>query len=468
MPEIKVSQVTEIDNPELREIATRVVNIMQLAAEKATAHQAEPATYPISSDPNSFEQLFLSRFEQLPPEQQQAAIGKVLAAIKAPEAERVRVYGDLAKVDLRSATAVEAQTENLLLPDSLKFLQSETNSLSESRSQVLSRIEAGLTHKLELRIHKVKCFEETNEIGKDEISLGGNTVDESGNTENISAFKVGKFSSGKEVNYSPPRIFTTFDLLKYPGILGTRSYFATLVLAEIDWGGFPDFLNKLLEKVKQEVIKALTPLATALGTTIGAMIGSGIPILGTAIGAAIGAVVGWVVGKVFEWFKSWWDDEIFVPITLRADIPSLDARWNGKSESPQGEVSWKEHSGEYHLYYDWRIEVPLRESVSQQERYAAIWEQSSGPPFQARGGMTLDEYQATFNQLVGQGYRLVNVSGYSVNGQERYAAIWEQSSGPLQQVRGGMTPDEYQATFNQLVGQGYRLVNVSGYSVIKP
>lgn len=124
MPEIKVSQVTEIENSELREIATRVFNTMQLAAEKATAHQAEPATYPISSDPNSFEQLFQSRFQQLRPEQQQAAIGKVMVAINAPEAERVLVYGDLVKVDLHSATAVEAQTENLPLPDFLKFSQS--------------------------------------------------------------------------------------------------------------------------------------------------------------------------------------------------------------------------------------------------------------------------------------------------------------------------------------------------------
>lgn len=353
MSEIKVSQVTEIENSELREIAMRVVNTMQLAAEKATAHQAEPATYPISSDPNSFEQLFQSRFQQLRPEQQQAAISKVMTAINAPEAERVRVYGDLAKVDLRSETAVEKQTENLSLPDSLKFLQSETNSLLESPSQVLSRTAAGLTNLLELRIHRVKCFDDTSEWGKDEISLGGSTIDESGNTEKISAFEVGNFKRGTEVNYSPPRIFTTFDLLKSPGVQYPRSYFATFVLAEIDWGGFSDFLNKLLDKIKEEVIKALTPLATALGTTIGAMIGSSIPILGTAIGAAIGAIVGWAVGKIFELFKSWWGDEIFAPITLQANIPSLDAR------SPQGgEVSFPGYGGEYRLYYDWRIEVP--------------------------------------------------------------------------------------------------------------
>jgi hypothetical protein len=354
MSEIKVSQVTEIENLELREIAMRVVNTMQLAAEKATAHQAEPATYPISSDPNSFEQLFQSRFQQLRPEQQQAAIAKVMVAIKAPEAERVRVYGDLAKVDLGSEIAVEKQIENLSLSDSLRFLPSETNSPLQLADEVLSRAASGLTHTLELRIHRVKCFEDTDEWGRDEISLGGSTLDESGNTEKISDFEVGKFKRGREVNYSPPRIFTTFDLLKSPGVQYPRSYFATFVLAEIDWGGFGEFLNKLLDKIKEEVIKALTPLATALGTTIGAMIGSGIPILGTAIGAAIGAIIGWAVGKIFEWLKSLWRDDIFAPITLRADVLSLNASW----QSSQGEVQWKDFGGEYHLWYDWSIKVP--------------------------------------------------------------------------------------------------------------
>ncbi|MGW1681429.1 hypothetical protein, partial [Saccharopolyspora sp. NPDC002376] len=91
--------------------------------------------------------------------------------------------------------------------------------------------------------------------------------------------------------------------------------------------------------------------------------------------------------------------------------------------------------------------------VNGQDRYAAIWEQSSGPAWQARHGMTADQYQQTFNELVGQGFRLVNISGYEVNGQDRYAAIWEQSSGPAWQARHGMTADQYQQTFNELVGQ---------------
>ncbi|MEH1896820.1 MAG: hypothetical protein V7K94_16280 [Nostoc sp.] len=103
--------------------------------------------------------------------------------------------------------------------------------------------------------------------------------------------------------------------------------------------------------------------------------------------------------------------------------------------------------------------------INGQDRYAAIWVKSRGPAWQARHGLTSSQYQATFDKLVGQGYRLVHVSGYSVNGQDRYAAIWEKSDGPAWQARHGLTSAQYQATFDKLVGEGYRLVDVSGYDV---
>ncbi|HLI62087.1 MAG TPA: hypothetical protein VKV05_01720, partial [Terriglobales bacterium] len=100
-----------------------------------------------------------------------------------------------------------------------------------------------------------------------------------------------------------------------------------------------------------------------------------------------------------------------------------------------------------------------------EDLYAAIWDNSTGPAWQARHGMTSADYQSTFNTLVSQGYRLQCVSGYESSGEALYAAIWDQSSGPAWQARHGMTAAQYQATFNQLVAQGYRLQLVSGYGV---
>jgi hypothetical protein len=98
-------------------------------------------------------------------------------------------------------------------------------------------------------------------------------------------------------------------------------------------------------------------------------------------------------------------------------------------------------------------------------RLNAVWQRRGGPAWQARHGLTGDQYQAAFDDLAQQGYRLVHVSGYSVRGTARYAGIWEQSPGPEWQARHGMSGAEYQSTFDQLASQGYRLVQVCGYRV---
>ena len=97
--------------------------------------------------------------------------------------------------------------------------------------------------------------------------------------------------------------------------------------------------------------------------------------------------------------------------------------------------------------------------------YAAIWTKTSSPPWEARHGLTSAQYQAEFDKLVGQGYRLVWVNGYTVGGQDRYAAIWEKSGGPAFVARHGLSAAQYQAEFDKRVAEGFRLVLVTGYAV---
>lgn len=98
-------------------------------------------------------------------------------------------------------------------------------------------------------------------------------------------------------------------------------------------------------------------------------------------------------------------------------------------------------------------------------RYAAFWEKTAGPGWQARHGLTSAQYQQEFNKLSAQGYRLVEVSGYGVGGTDYYAAVWEQRPGPAWQARHGLTAARYQEEFDKLTSQGYRPINVSGYTV---
>jgi hypothetical protein len=80
---------------------------------------------------------------------------------------------------------------------------------------------------------------------------------------------------------------------------------------------------------------------------------------------------------------------------------------------------------------------------------------SSGVAWQAHHRMTADQYQAIFNQLTSQGYRLTWVSTYAVSGEDFYAAIWDKSAGPAWQAHHRMKPSDYRSTFDAMLSQGY-------------
>jgi cytochrome c biogenesis factor len=103
--------------------------------------------------------------------------------------------------------------------------------------------------------------------------------------------------------------------------------------------------------------------------------------------------------------------------------------------------------------------------IGSQDYYAAIWDKSPSTAWVARHGMTSAQYQAEFDKYVAQGYRLAQVSGYGVGGKDYYAAIWDKSPSTAWVARHGMTSAQYQAEFDKYVAQGYRLVQVSGYGV---
>ncbi|MCE5173495.1 serine hydrolase [Paenibacillus profundus] len=104
-------------------------------------------------------------------------------------------------------------------------------------------------------------------------------------------------------------------------------------------------------------------------------------------------------------------------------------------------------------------------SVGGVDRYAAIWEKSPGYEWQARHGLSSAEHQTLFATLTSQGYRPICVSGYEVAGTDRYASLWHKINGPEWRARHGMTPAQYQAEFDALASQGFRPVDVCGYTV---
>ena len=103
--------------------------------------------------------------------------------------------------------------------------------------------------------------------------------------------------------------------------------------------------------------------------------------------------------------------------------------------------------------------------VGGQTLFAAIWEKKGGGALAARHGMTTSEYQEEFDDFKAQGYRLTHVSGYDGGGSARYAAIWEKQSGGDWEARHGLTTDQYQEAFDQFKAEGFRLMHVDGYAI---
>lgn len=146
------------------------------------------------------------------------------------------------------------------------------------------------------------------------------------------------------------------------------------------------------------------------------------------------------------------------------------ATWN-KVSSPPWVARHNMTSSDYQAEFDklaaqnYRLVWVNGYTVKGQDRYAAIWEKSAGPPFIARHGMTGAVYQAEFDKQIAEGYRLVLVSGYAIGSEARYAAIWQKDLGPPFVARHGMTSAEYQQAFDTNVGNGFHLVLVNGYRV---
>ncbi|OAX79704.1 hypothetical protein ACJ72_05972 [Emergomyces africanus] len=99
-------------------------------------------------------------------------------------------------------------------------------------------------------------------------------------------------------------------------------------------------------------------------------------------------------------------------------------------------------------------------------RFAGIFKKhDSKPDFTARGEIDAKNYHALFLRLRAQGYRPKVVDGYTVNGDVRFTTVWDKSSKAPWQERTGMSAVGFQQVFDQLVKkEGYRLTYVSGYA----
>ena len=108
-------------------------------------------------------------------------------------------------------------------------------------------------------------------------------------------------------------------------------------------------------------------------------------------------------------------------------------------------------------------------TVGNEVRYAAIWEPGNTPEIHLEE-LSGDEFESANHSLTALGYQLISMSSCNApgeNSQDLHSGVWAQSppSGPLNELRFLQSTSQYQSEFNQLAGQGFRLVCLAPCSV---
>jgi hypothetical protein len=273
---------------------------------------------------------------------------------------------------------------------------------------------------LEVRLHKIICHEATDNLEwlSDEIRLSGITTDATGDSKIIAQRKFKGFDNGDSVTLSPPLTLASFkyahdDMVSGESTGWSRTWHATLLVAEEDQGGFPKWVTTIFENLKAKVT---TAVAGAVGAAVGGAVGSA---LGGVIGAAVGAVVGWVLGKLFEWLKELWEDDPFPPMTTACEIPDPHYMFGEDRATSPRSLQVKAYGGKYEFQVEWRLRgVPSVVGVFKPEKV----------PHQVVRGDS-KTFGTAWKEVAKAGNRLVDVGTY-VDGNSRiYAAVLQTGTG---------------------------------------
>ena len=213
-----------------------------------------------------------------------------------------------------------------------------------------------MNSKISLRIHSIKCVDETGgwlaeKAGNDEIDLSGFGIDANANTTKVNPFRVySNFDAGDIKKYSPPQNFVTLNLGNNGSFPKTCS--VGFVLAEIDSGDFSgkitqifDKLKELIDKKKKEEEDKKRNNSSLTSGTV-SLTGAEVAIIWTVVKPI---VFGWIKDKIIGAAN----DDIFLPRDVNITIPNGDFTWNGSKTSPPSAVEFRGHDGIYLLTYDW-------------------------------------------------------------------------------------------------------------------
>lgn len=351
-------------NPELRAIASDVLAKLKYSMTIAAADEAVDSPGRVD---NLFRQFLDTRDASSRERYRKGA--KVL--LDSPQAVRTRDFGRFAALDPKDFRSVGSdRVEEKVGPLSVdgvavrngankwaKHIGLLVHNKPSKGLNLDADLLSGLTFKkMRLFVREVRIGEETDEVGSDEINMGGTMTDPFGNTSIINEFEV--FTDADEgeapAKFGWGKVLATWNIETQPAGF-PYLYSALIALAEKDDGGFYKFLEKLWEMVGEMVTAAI---GGAVGAAVGAAVGSAIP----GIGTLVGALAGWLIGALIGWVISWFDnpDDIIAVkpllMTLSASTKSY-YDW-AKLTSTEGwtqSVAFQGDGGRYKADFAWKV-----------------------------------------------------------------------------------------------------------------
>ena len=321
---------------------------------------------------------------------------------------------------------------------------------------------------------EVRCIDETDpEIGTDEISVGGLAIDEGGNTRKFGPFPVSQnfVENAGTVVYPnvgqqlsavrfplPGQAMVSFD----PGPVGhwPQNYAVILTLAEVDDGGFADFLNDAWHQVAPTIKQLIENAVAAAGAVFGA--------IGAFVGKVLGKILAWLADVFVGWIIDWFKDDLSAPGTALVALNSADGasyfNSNGWTnfDTPEGQFDFKWAGGEYTARCRWQVEVPgyLQDQQSFQGHYVGVFRE--GQDGHALWVSDWSSFVAQWQALSQANLRLVDLNTF-VDGNTRLFAGVFRAGADAHALWVGAEWADFQAKWTALSQQGLRLVGLRTY-----
>jgi len=109
-------------------------------------------------------------------------------------------------------------------------------------------------------------------------------------------------------------------------------------------------------------------------------------------------------------------------------------------------------------------------TVGEETRITGIWEEKRGDkksdePREFKLALSLSEFQRTLKSQTARGYRMAVLGGYTLNNQPRYVTLWENGKPESRESRPLLTLDEWNKMSKKMDEQQCRLMNLSGFTV---